>query len=244
MGLSVTRHDFDLRHAPEWQREVVTLVAPYTATDGPAIVALLDAIDYVERNAIPGAVVECGVFRGGSVMAAAAGLLRHSPVPKREIWLYDTFEGMTEPEAEDIRVRDGLVARDVYDREKDLPTTDQSEWYWVRAGLEAVRTNVSMTGYPEGLLHYVVGRVEESIPSQVPESIALLRLDTDWYASTKHELEHLLPRLSPGGVLVVDDYHYWQGARKAVDEYFSNLGGRQPLWTRISSSGAVLTVLG
>ena len=186
--------------------------------------------------------MECGVYQGGSVMAAASALLHHTASPEREIWLYDTFDGMTEPDENDSRFRDVLSAKAIYEREKNLAPDQQSDWYWVRAGVETVRANVGLSGYPDHLLHYVVGRVEDTLPLNAPDSIALLRLDTDWYASTKHELEHLVPRLSPGAVIIVDDYHYWQGARKAVDEYFATLGERLPLWTRISSSGAVLTV--
>jgi len=76
-------------------------------------------------------------------------------------------------------------------------------------------------GYPEQQIHFVEGLVEETLPAEAPEEIALLRLDTDWYSSTKHELEQLYPRLAPGGVLILDDYGHWQGARRAVDEYFA-----------------------
>jgi hypothetical protein len=84
-----------------------------------------------------------------------------------------------------------------------------------------VRNNVCGTGYPREKLHFVVGKVEDTIPATMPRKIALLRLDTDWYDSTKHELSHLFPLLRPQGVLIVDDYGHWQGARKAVDEYFA-----------------------
>lgn len=242
VGLRVTRWDFDLRHAPRWQRDIVAQVTPFTATDGPALLGLLDAIGYLEVNSVQGAIVECGVYRGGSVMAAASALLHHGS-REREVWLYDTFDGMTEPTVRDVRARDGLAARDIHTNESDLPESAQSDWYWVRAGIDSVRENVAQTGYPESLIRYVEGRVEDTIPSSAPESIALLRLDTDWYESTKHELEHLVPRVVAGGVLIVDDYHYWNGSRQAVDEYFGARVGRTPLWTRISSSGAVLTVL-
>ena len=66
----------------------------------------------------------------------------------------------------------------------------------------------------------MVGKVEQTIPAAAPPSIALLRLDTDWYESTRHELEYLFPRLAIGGVLIIDDYGWWAGARRAVDEYF------------------------
>jgi bifunctional ADP-heptose synthase (sugar kinase/adenylyltransferase) len=76
-----------------------------------------------------------------------------------------------------------------------------------------------MTGYPSSNLIFVQGKVEETLPRVIPDNISLLRLDTDWYESTRHELIHLFPLLSKSGVLVLDDYGYWAGARKAVDEY-------------------------
>ena len=81
--------------------------------------------------------------------------------------------------------------------------------------------------------------MEDPIPERAPDQIALLRLDTDWYESTKHELVHLFPRLQPGGVLIVDDYHYWRGSRKAVDDYFRSRA-MNPLLSRIGTSGAVI----
>ena len=80
---------------------------------------------------------------------------------------------------------------------------------------------VFSTGYDPADVHFVRGRVEDTIPAYAPETIALLRLDTDWYESTRHELIHLFPRLAHGGVLVVDDYGHWQGARQALDEYLA-----------------------
>ena len=85
--------------------------------------------------------------------------------------------------------------------------------------MEEARANLLCTGYPAGKMQFVKGKVEDTIPASAPEHIALLRLDTDWFESTYHELIHLYPRLSPGGILIIDDYGYWQGARKAVDRY-------------------------
>jgi hypothetical protein len=92
------------------------------------------------------------------------------------------------------------------------------------------------TAYPGSHIHYVKGRVEDTIPKHAPQAIALLRLDTDWYESTRHELEHLFPRLVRGGVLILDDYGHWKGAKEAVDEYFAKLG-RSPLLQRLDYSG-------
>lgn len=76
------------------------------------------------------------------------------------------------------------------------------------------------TGYPIERVRFVEGRVEDTLPVRVPDRISLLRLDTDWYESTRCELEHLFPKLVPGGVLIVDDYGHWEGCRRAVEEYF------------------------
>jgi hypothetical protein len=84
-----------------------------------------------------------------------------------------------------------------------------------------VKAAIASTRYPEGRVQFIKGRVEDTIPHRAPERISLLRLDTDWYESTRHELEHLYPRLVPGGVIVIDDYGCWQGARDATDEFIS-----------------------
>jgi hypothetical protein len=101
-----------------------------------------------------------------------------------------------------------------------------------------VKELIGSSGYPDAKVHYVVGRVEDTVPDGAPSEIALLRLDTDWYESTKHELVHLYPRLTPGGVLIIDDYGHWAGCRKAVDEYFSERG-RHLLFSRIDYAGRI-----
>lgn len=203
--------DFEERDREIWGR-----VAPFTMTTPSRVYALVRAVEYVVAARVPGAFVECGVWRGGSMMAVALTLLRLGQTD-RDLYLFDTFAGMTEPGAEDVRVT-GEAARELLDR---LPRTSNE---WAVATLEEVRSAVSSVGYPEERIRYVVGRVEETLPEHAPVEIALLRLDTDWYASTRHELEHLYPRLATGGVLIVDDYGYWQGQRRAVDEYLAEHG--------------------
>ena len=109
---------------------------------------------------------------------------------------------------------------------------------WGIAGLDLVKRNVASTGYPMELVSFCKGRVEETIPTSAPPQIALLRLDTDWYESTKHELVHLYPRLVSDGVLIVDDYGFWRGARKAVDEYFRERH-EKVLLNRIDDTGRI-----
>jgi predicted O-methyltransferase YrrM len=94
---------------------------------------------------------------------------------------------------------------------------------WCFSPLEEVERNLRSTGIDPARLRFVEGKVEDTIPATAPERISVLRLDTDWYESTWHELTHLYPRLSPGGVLIVDDYGHWQGAREAVDRYFGEV---------------------
>jgi hypothetical protein len=193
--------------------DVVRKVLPFTMTSAARVVALCEAVRYIVENRIPGDIVECGVWKGGSMMAIAHMLVLLGETD-RHLYLFDTFEGMTAPSAEDVAL-DGRSARALMD------TSDRAdpESVWCVAPLEGVKIALSQTGYDSARMHFVKGRVEETVPAQAPERIAVLRLDTDWYESTRHELAHLYPRLVPGGVLVLDDYGHWQGARKAVDEF-------------------------
>jgi O-methyltransferase len=199
--------DFD-----EADKELYRRVDPYTMTTPPRVYALVRAVEYVVARGVPGAIVECGVWRGGSMMAAALTLLRLE-VTDRALYLYDTFSGMPPPSEVDT-TRSGVRAADL------LAQEDEDSHIWAIASLPDVRAALLSVGYPEQQIHFVEGLVEETLPAEAPEEIALLRLDTDWYSSTKHELEQLYPRLAPGGVLILDDYGHWQGARRAVDEYF------------------------
>lgn len=197
-------------------REIIGKVRECTMTTVEGQATLINAVRYIVRNRIPGAVVECGVWRGGCSMAMALALLQEG-IADRDVYLYDTFRGMTAPGDVD-KTDDGVKAQ----VQLDLDT--ERSGIWCVAGVADVRCNMLSTGYPEEKVHLVEGDVERTIPESCPDGpIALLRLDTDWYASTRHELEHLFPRLSPGGILIIDDYGYWQGARQAVDEYLATL---------------------
>ncbi|WP_326697806.1 TylF/MycF family methyltransferase [Streptomyces sp. NBC_01754] len=199
-------------------KDIIRAVKPYTMTSPERLNALVLATRYIARHGIPGAVVECGVWRGGSMQACAKTLLSLGE-SDRELYLFDTYEGMTPPTAQDLR-RDGRSAQELLDAQgKDRPI-------WAVASLEDVREGFAGVPYPQERVHYVPGKVEDTVPGQAPEQIAILRLDTDWYASTRHELEHLYGRLVSGGVLLIDDYGYWQGSRQAVDEFLEKTGER------------------
>lgn len=207
-------------------------VKPYTMTTPERIASLCNAVNYLVKNNIQGDFVECGVWRGGSTMAAIDTLIEAGDT-KRDIYLYDTFEGMSEPTELD-KVFTGTGADELMNSsQKEDPTS-----VWCYSALEEVQANVGTLKYPKQLIHYVKGKVEDSIPQTLPGKIALLRLDTDWYESTKHELEHLYPLLVPGGVIIIDDYGHWEGARKAVDEYIE--GNKLPLLlNRIDYTGRI-----
>jgi O-methyltransferase len=229
----VTRKTAARRYPSDFEQSDIDLwarIRPFTMTTPTRVYALVRAVEYVSTNRVPGAVVECGVWRGGSMMAAALTLMRLGDTT-RELYLFDTFEGMTEPGTEDV-TPSGEWAGDILARSK--VTTN----IWAIASLEDVREAILGVGYPEERIHFVKGQVETTIPDNAPETIALLRLDTDWSSSTKHELVHLYPRLADAGVLIVDDYGHWQGARQAVDEYVAENGLRL-LLNRIDETGRI-----
>lgn len=190
-------------------------VQPFTMTSPERIAAFISAVQYIVQHKIEGAIVECGVWKGGSMMAAAYALLEQE-CNNRDLYLFDTFAGMSEASALDVACN-GVNARNY------MQTTAKSteDYLWAYAPLEEVRTALFSTGYPKEKFHFIPGKVENTIPDQAPDKISILRLDTDWYESTKHELIYLFPRLVAGGVLIIDDYGHWQGAKKAVDEYIA-----------------------
>ena len=206
--------------------------APFTMTSVERMFALYQAIEYIEAARVPGDIVECGVWRGGSSRLAALKLLALGS-SDRTLHLFDTFEGMPPPTEADVQHSSGETAARILDRGERVEDVNNE---WAYAPLGGVQRTMSETGYPR--VRFIQGKVEETLPASAPTQIALLRLDTDWYESTRHELEHLYPRLVDGGVLIIDDYGYWEGARKAVDEYFRD-ADRPILLNRIDDTGRI-----
>jgi O-methyltransferase len=217
--------------SPETQA-VIERVRPFTMTSPERIAALCNAVEYVVRCGIGGDFVECGVWRGGSSMAAALTLLRLGN-PGVHLHLFDTFEGMSPPRPLDKAIPTGESAAALLAR-----SDRQTGPVWAYAPIDDVESNLAGTGYPAYRIHFVAGRVEDTLPHHAPDRIALLRLDTDWYESTRHELIHLFPRLAVGGVLIIDDYGHWAGARQAVDEYLAEHKIRM-LLNRIDYTGRI-----
>lgn len=200
------------------QWAMIEYVRPYTMTSPERIAHLVTAVLYMHENRIAGSVVECGVWRGGSMMIVAR-LLQELGDRTRDLFLFDTYDGMPLPSDQD-RDATGAPASELL---KMQPKT-RDNLFWAYAPIEEVAANMHSTGYPADKVHLIKGQVEQTIPDAAPDNIGLLRLDTDWYASTLHELEHLYPRLAHLGVMIVNDYGCWQGAQQAVDEFFA----RQP----------------
>lgn len=212
--------------------EIIREVRPWTMTSVERIYALIQAVRYITKNAVAGAIVECGVWKGGSMAAVARTLFELNDFT-RDLYLFDTFAGMTPPTDADLdyegRQASEVLARDIGSKCADAP-------------LDQVKNVLYATGYPSKKINFVQGKVEETIPLHAPDLISLLRLDTDWFASTKHELDHLFPRLSRAGVILIDDYGHWKGSRRACDEYFAQ--NRIPiLLHRIDYTGRIAVKL-
>lgn len=196
--------------------DAVRLALPYTLVGAARLEATARAVRRIDRDGIPGDFVECGVWKGGNV------ILARILSPLRHCWLYDTFQGMTKPEADD-----GPKAAYRW----NMHITDKQPW--CRAELHELLEAMNATEtFDEKLCHIVVGDVTHTLKLErnLPKEIALLRLDTDWYASTIVELKVLYPRLAIGGILIIDDYGHWQGSRRATDEFFAD---KQETWETV-----------
>lgn len=241
-------YDFSLRRLPQYEtrRKVLAVprdmepefvalyerCAPFTMTSAERMYALYQGVRHVVERGVAGEMVECGVWRGGSAMLIALTLIELGAADRR-IVLFDTFAGMTRPEEVDRRAKDGSETVTKWEHFQRDGHND-----WAYAPLDEVRANMAATGYPADRIEYVQGEVEATLPGKAPARIALLRLDTDWYRSTYHEMRHLFPQLAEGGVLVLDDYGSFEGARKAVDQYMAETGTALFLH-RIDSTGRI-----
>ena len=202
----------DLEKDKEFQdlySKVGTRKSKYTLTSMERCYSLYKAIQYITKGDILGDIVECGVWRGGSAMLAALTLIK-SQQTHRKIYLYDTYEGMPEPTDKDIDIH-GVPYRLLWKKEKEF----------LSVSLDEVKKNIFSTGYPKENIIFVKGMVQDTIPNTVPKQIALLRLDTDLYESTYHELFHLYPKTTSQGVIIIDDYGHFQGSQEATEKYLS-----------------------
>jgi hypothetical protein len=195
------------------KEQFISIVFPYTMTSIERINELYNSLEYIRLNNIEGDIIECGVWKGGNILGIIE-YLEYYNLHSKKVWLFDTFSGMTSPENVDVDVN-------------DIPAISQMDISVVFAysSLEEVKNNLQPSQFPKENIIFIEGDVSKTLQDRnnIPEKISLLRLDTDWYQSTKDELEILYPKLSNKGVLIVDDYGHWKGAKKAVDEYFKNM---------------------
>jgi len=188
--------------------EIIKFVRLYSLLSEERLINNIESVQYILDNNIEGDVVEIGVYKGGSVMSMILSLQRNNEV--RNVHLYDTFEGMTE--ATDIDTT--LNGWHYNDAVKSLP-------FWkCESPLEEVTANINLTNYDKTLIHYHVGDIVHT--TYFPNKISLLRLDTDFYESTKYELEHFYPLVVSGGIIIIDDYGHWNGSRKATDDFLKD----------------------
>lgn len=213
--------------------QIIEKVRPYTMTSNERLFGLIEAVKYVIQYNIPGDFVECGVWKGGSMMAIAETLLQLG-VHNRQLYLYDTFSGMTAPTDED---KDSLN-RNAADQLQNDANNKSESVVWAYSTLDEVKKNLANVAYPSANIHFIEGDILQTIPKHIPGQIALLRLDTDWYASTRHEMIHLYPLLNKNGVLIIDDYGFWKGSRQAVDEYITEQN-IQILLNRMDDTGRI-----
>lgn len=206
-----------LPDATEEEKSILRVVKPFTMTSQARLLYLVRAVQYVVRHKIPGAIIECGVWRGGSMMAVAEALRRFGDT-SRQLYLFDTFAGMTEPTQHDKKARETL---DVYSKWEKSRDSQGSTWCF--ASIEDVMRNLRRIDYPQSNIHYIKGPVEETLPGFQSPEISILRLDTDWYESTKVELQLLYSNVVKHGVVILDDYGSWEGAKRATDEFLEDL---------------------
>ncbi len=184
-----------------------------------------DAIKYILAKQIEGVIIECGVGDGHFENIWIDELMKHQEV--RDIYLYDTFGGLVKPTAYDYTCKNAVLYK--MSKEEVLNTwknkvIDETVNDWCYTPLEKVQQRLNSKGYPQDKLHYVVGDVMETLKdsSQIPDKIAILRLDTDWYESSKFELEQMYDKVVTGGVIIFDDYFHWDGQRRATDDFFKS----------------------
>lgn len=219
----------------EAERSLFSLVKDneMTMTSSERMFATMMASKHAVESGIDGDFVECGVWRGGNSILAA-GEFKHRNSNKA-VYLFDTFEGMTAPTEFDRTAANNVPAEEKF---RETRRGENSDWCY--SSLDEVKSNFAKAGLLSDKVKFVKGDVLKTLEdeSNLPSKISVLRLDTDWYESTKKELEVLYPRLSVGGVLMIDDYGHWAGAKKAVDEYFEAHGNR-PFLQYIDRTGRI-----
>ena len=195
--------------------EILKICAPFTMTTILRQKQTLESVQYIIENTIEGDLIELGVWKGGSIMIMIYKLLQLG-ITNRHIHLYDTFNGMTQPSINDVDVH-GAKAIDI-SRYIDLDK-------WCLSPYDEVYNNIKSTNYPMEYIHFHIGDIMNVQINDIPKQIALLRIDNDWYELHKFELPLFEPNVTQKGIITSDDYSYWSGCKKAIDDYLINKYG-------------------
>lgn len=194
-------------------KNIIARVHSKTTIPKEGVELNIQSIDHIIKNNVDGVIVECGVWKGGSMAAMLYRLQEHNDV-SREAYLFDTFAGMTKPTEEDTKFNSNVPAMIKFNKSQK---SDHNEWCY--AALEEAQKTMKDTMYPTEKINYIIGDVNETAAKHT-QPIAILRIDVDFYEAVKSCLEELYPKVSKNGIIIFDDYGIWKGAKKAVDEYF------------------------
>jgi len=209
----INKHKNSIVEINNYELKLIKKCLGYSMTNMHRMWSLVQSFHHIKQKKISGDFVECGVWKGGNLILLKTLLEKYNL--KKKIYGFDTFEGMPKPTTFDVKYN-GKSGLDTYYEHKRLNLGfAHSELIEVKNNL---RENCSINN-----IRLIKGRVEDTLKilKNLPKKISILRLDTDFYSSTKVELNVLYPRLVKGGVLIIDDYGFWKGARRAVDEYFN-----------------------
>lgn len=198
------------------------IVSPHSMTSQKRIHGLFNSLEYIRNNNIEGDMIECGVWKGGNIFGILS-YLKHHNMTNVNVWLYDTFGGLTKPTEKDFTNSKGYNNQQVMELWESNKIDDTTN-NWCYSDFESVKTLMDSTDYPTDKIKYIIGDICETLKydTNIPDKISLLRLDTDWYESTRVEMEILYPKVVDKGIIIIDDYGYWSGSKTAVDEYYNN----------------------
>lgn len=225
------KHGLNISEANAFDLETLQLASRLSMQSSERMWALINATKYVVNNNVSGNFVECGVYKGGSALIIAR-TLKSMNVTDRHIYLYDTYEGMTQPRDVDRKQGTETLASEM------LATTPKGngENVWAYSSIDDVTDFVAQLDYPNENFHLIKGDVMQTLEEDLPDNISLLRLDTDWYESTKKELQKLYPLVTHGGVIIIDDYGHWSGSKLAVNQFLEE-SSLKPLMNYIDYAG-------
>ena len=218
-NLSIINNNQKIIELKNDDAKLISVVSKYSMTPKIRIYNLLQALRHIKQKNIDGDFVECGVWKGGNIILFKKFLENELKNSNKKIFAYDTYEGMNQPSEEDYNLTSKVSAKILLKKEKNKDSN-----IWGISKIEDVKKNISENVKNLDNINFIKGEVEQTLNSEknLPLKISILRLDTDWYLSTKKELEVLYDRVSSGGIIIIDDYGHWNGSKKAVDEFFSN----------------------